>query len=142
NLTDYFINAFSVVVPGNLKQAAKTLTGEYKGKAIIAEETARAEKAKKRLAAYRKKFIKQSHFEIPILIDLRKLSVAFDPRTIVPLGEEGTVYPSIRVTDLWGILKVEKGALITAEWTHISLTNPIKIEEGTVFGEGWVLDLE
>lgn len=142
NLTDYFIKAFQIEIPDQLKNVVDSLARQYNGQNIMAEETATAEKTQKRIAAYRKKLIEQPHFEIPIMIDLKKLSVAFDPRTIMPLGDAGTVYPSIRVTDLWGILKVEKnGVLITSGWTKISLTNPVKIEKNKIIGNGWTIEL-
>lgn len=43
---------------------------------------------------------------------------------MVPIEDKGTVYPNIRVTDKWGILTVENGALMSPNWDKISISNP------------------
>ena len=97
----------------------------------------REEKTKKLIAEYQVKFIQQPHFEIKF----EKMNVSFDPRNIVPLEDKGTVYPNIRVTDLWGILTVENGALMSPDWGRIAITNPTKTENKKVSGDGWTLEL-
>ncbi|MCC8410871.1 hypothetical protein LJ707_18150 [Mucilaginibacter sp. UR6-1] len=69
------------------------------------------------------------------------MNVSFDPRNIIPIDDKGTVYPNIRVTDVWGVLTVENGALMSANWDKISVTKPIKVEGKKITGDGWVLDL-
>ena len=59
----------------------------------------------------------------------------------MPVENKGTYYESIRVTDNWGILIVEKGVLLSPDWRYASLTIPEKIEEKKVSGDGWVLEL-
>lgn len=137
DLTNYFIKAFKVNIPKDLKKAVGNLSDSYDGKTIIQEETAREEKAKKLIAEYKLKFIDQPHFEIRFV----KMNVSFDPRNMVPIEDKGTVYPNIRVTDVWGVLTVENGALMSANWDKISVTNPISIEEKKITGEGWILEL-
>jgi hypothetical protein len=69
------------------------------------------------------------------------MNVSYDPRNIMPIEDVGTVYPNIRVTDKWGILNVEKGALMSPAWDKISITNPIKTGDKNVSGDGWTLEL-
>jgi len=137
NLTSYFIKAFDIIIPNDLKVAVENLADGYNGKAILREETARAEKTKKLIAEYKVRFIEQPHFEILF----EKMNVSFDPRNMIPVEDMGTVYPKIRVTDLWGILTVENGALMSAGWDKIFLTIPIKTIEKTITGDGWPLEL-
>lgn len=137
DLTYYFINAFNIDIPTDLKNTVESISDSYNGKTIIQEETAREEKTKKLLAEYKFKFIEQPHFEI----QFEKMNVSFDPRNIIPLEDKGTVYPNIRVTDLWGILTVENGALMSPNWDKISITNPTKTEANKIFGDGWTLEL-
>lgn len=137
DLTNYFMKAFNIKSSTNLKAAAESLSDRYNGKTILQEEIAREEKAQKLIAEYKLRFIEQPHFTIKF----EKMSVSFDPRNIIPIEDQGTVYPNIRVTDLWGVLTVEKGALMSANWDKISVTNPIKIEEKKIIGEGWILEL-
>lgn len=137
DLTSYFIKAFSIGLPDSTEETMASLSESYKGKTIIQEEKAREEKAKKLIAGFKLKFIEQPHFEI----QFEKMNVSFDPRNIIPIEDKGTVYPNIRVTDLWGVLTVENGALMSADWSKISVTNPTKIEEKKIAGDGWTLEL-
>ncbi|WPO89450.1 hypothetical protein [Chryseobacterium sp. HR92] len=137
DLTDYFIKSFGIRIPAVLQKTVDKLSGDYNGKAIMKEEAEREEKTKKLIAEYKLKFIQQPHFEIKF----EKMNVSFDPRNIVPLEDKGTVYPNIRVTDLWGILTVENGALMSPNWDKISISNPVKIENKKISGDGWTLEL-
>lgn len=69
------------------------------------------------------------------------MNYSFDPRTIIPIGQYGTYYPTTRITDNWGILTVEKGGLISADWGKISLSIPISIDKNLIKGDGWMLEL-
>jgi hypothetical protein len=137
DLTTYFIRAFHITLPTDLKGTAASISQSYNGKIIIQEETEREEKTKKLIAEYKNKFVEQSHLEIRF----EKMNVSFDPRNIMPIEDKGTVYPNIRVTDLWGILTVENGALMSPNWDKISVTKPTKTEGRNVAGEGWTLEL-
>ncbi|MCW1962635.1 hypothetical protein [Chryseobacterium viscerum] len=137
DLTDYFIKGFNIRIPAVQQKAVEKLSGDYNGKAIMKEEAEREEKTKKLIAEYKLKFIQRPHFEIKF----EKMNVSFDPRNIVPLEDKGTVYPNIRVTDLWGILTVENGALMSPNWDKISISNPVKTENKKISGDGWTLEL-
>ena len=138
DLTDYFIKAFNVDIPSDVKKVVNEISNLYNGAIIRKEETKREEKIKKRIAEYRTKFIDKSHLEIRF----EKMNVSFNPKDIIPIQDKGTVYPSIRVTDVWGILVVDNGALMSPNWDRISISNPIKTEGKKISGDGWVLELK
>ena len=138
NLTDYFIKAFDLSLPNDIKKTTDSVLNQYNGEIIISEEKARDEKTKKLIAEYKSKFIEQPHFEIIF----EQMNVSFDPRNIMPIEDKGTVYPNIRVSDNWGILTVENGALMSSSWDKISVTIPIKIENKNISGDGWILELK
>jgi hypothetical protein len=137
HLTNYFIKAFAISFPDDLKKSVLTLSNKYNGSAIIDEEIKREERIKKLIAEYKFKFLEQPHFEIRF----EKMNISFDPRNMMPIDDKGTVYPTIRVTDNWGILEVSDGALISANWDKISITNPTELEKKNIKGIGWVLTL-
>ncbi|MEJ5051487.1 hypothetical protein WH221_16785 [Chryseobacterium culicis] len=137
DLTGYFIKAFDVRIQTDLQKAVEKLSDNYNGTSTIKEETEREEQTKKRIAEYKMKFIQQPHFEIKF----EKMNVSFDPRNIVPVEDHGTVYPNIRITDLWGILTIENGALMSPNWDKISISNPVSTENKKVSGDGWILEL-
>jgi hypothetical protein len=136
-LIDYFISAFNISVPNDLKNHVETITALYDGTAIISEETDREERTKEIVAAYKSKLVEEPHLEI----QPEKMNFSFDPRNILPIDDKGTVYPSMRITDRWGILTVEKGALISSGWDRISVTIPMTMDGNKISGDGWILEL-
>lgn len=138
NLTNYFIKIFDISLPNDLKKTTDLILNQYNGEIIISEEKTREEKTKKLIAEYKSKFITQPHFELVF----EQMNVSFDPRNIMPIEDKGTVYPNIRVTDNWGILTVENGALMSSNWDKISVTIPITNENKNISGDGWTLELK
>lgn len=137
NLTDYFIKAWNIQIPNNLESTVNHLKIKYNGTLIIEQEVERENKVKKIIAAYKAQFVENPHFEIKF----EKMNISFNPSNLVALEDKGTVYPTMRISDKWGILTVEKGALMSPNWDRLSITNPTKVEENKVFGDGWVLEL-
>jgi hypothetical protein len=138
NLTDYFIRAFGISIPTDLKEAVAQLEDQYDGKAIVAEETSRETVRRQLLSRYASEFVEKPHF----ILKFESMKISFDPRNLVPLGNDGTVYPTIRVTDNWGILDVENGALMSPKWDMITVSMPTKIDGGDISGDGWTLTLD
>ena len=138
DLTEYFLNAYKIQLPKDLETAAFEVTDQYNGQRIHAEETVREERVKKILAEYKNKFVHKPH----LVIRFEKMSISFDPRNITPLESFGTVYPNIRVTDNWGILSVEKGALMSPNWDIITVSIPTEIVKNKASGNGWILELK
>jgi hypothetical protein len=137
NLTDYFINSFGLNIPSDLNIAIKSIGEDYNKTNIIFEETTREENAKKLIAEYKSKFIDKPHCVIPF----EQMNVSFDPRNIMPLEDNGTVYPDMRIVDNWGVLTVQNGALMAPNWDKITVSMPFKIEGKKIFGEGWIIEL-
>ena len=137
NLTDFFIQDFGIKIPAHLKASVDKIANNYNGATIFSEEEIRDEKIKKLIAEYKSKLIEQPHLEIKF----EKMNVSFDPRNIIPIEDKGTVYPTIRVTDNWGILEVTKGALMSPNWDKISVSSPVKINDELIEGEGWTIKI-
>lgn len=138
NLTDYFIKKFDISLPNDLKEATDLRLNQYNGAVIISEEKTREEQTKKLIAEYKSKFITQPYFELVF----EQMNVSFNPRNLMPIENKGTVYPNIRVTDKWGILSVDSGALMSINWDKISITIPLKNENNNIIGDGWKLELK
>jgi hypothetical protein len=134
NLTDFFTKALNLTITDDLENETKNLYGFSK---VNAEETKREERIKQLISEYKALFIEQPHLEIRF----EKMSISFDPRNIMPLEGYGTVYPTMRVSDNWGILTVSSGALLGAKWDKITVSEPTLIENGKVTGNGWTIDL-
>lgn len=138
NLTDFFVEKLNIKIPDNVKSIPDKLIEEYNGLSIIAQENLRDERIQAKIAEYKARFIEKPHFEITF----EKMNISFDPRNILSLEDKGTVYPNVRVTDNWGILEVSKAALISPDWSRISIDIPEKINGSTIEGDGWILRLK
>lgn len=113
------------------------IINQYGLSKINPEETKREERIKQLTVEYKAKFIEQPHLEIRF----EKMSVSFDPRNIMPIEGYGTVYPTLRVSDNWGIFTVSNGALLSTNWDKITVSEPTLISKDKVVGNGWIMDL-
>lgn len=137
NLVDYFIREFGLSLPPELPSAERSAEDTYDGKLIRAEETNREQIREEQVEKYRDEFINRPHLDI----QFEKMKLAFDPTNVIPLDDKGNVYPQIRITDNWGILDVQNGALMSPRWEKITVSKPTKFEAGTVSGDGWTVQL-
>ena len=112
--------------------------GAYDGAALRRTEETRAAEAAKQLAHYRSVLV-----EGPVLhLTLRKMNIEFNPATLVPLGAEGTVYPTAHIVDVWGALTVTGGGVRMAQdWKHAYVSAPRSPKGDPLSGEGWTLKL-
>ncbi|RAJ00390.1 hypothetical protein LX64_04095 [Chitinophaga skermanii] len=137
DLTSFFIKAFGINIPANVQAAATRVANNYNGSAIVQQEAEREINIQQLIAEYKRKFIQEPHVDIKFV----QMNVSFDPRNIMPLEDKGTVYPNARITDVWGILTVENGALMSPNWDKITVTQPTKMDGNKVTGDGWTLEL-
>jgi len=79
-----------------------------------------------------------------ILPVLEKFDFSFDPYNLLPLDEKWTVYPTTRVSDVWGVLEVSDGALFVREGgriVRVVVTAPADANARPFRGDGWTLEL-
>ena len=138
NLTDDITEFLNISIPVNLKDSIYQIRDDYNYTQINDFETKRDEKQKEIIAKLDKKFQ-----ENPILvIPFQKMNISFNPGNLIPYRDLGTVYPNLRITDNWGILTVEKGALVGKNWGKVIVSEPTKTNEEIIEGEGWKLELD
>ncbi|WP_196893706.1 hypothetical protein [Aureivirga marina] len=137
NLSDFFKNAFEI------KLSEKELLNDseklalYNYTKIHSEESEREKIRLEKIKKLKTKFIEEPTLELVF----ENMGISFDPRNITPIEDYGTVYPTMRVTDNWGILTIENGALLASDWSRVFVSEPTKIEEKIVEGDGWKLEL-
>jgi hypothetical protein len=129
--------ALAISLPDDLKQAAPMRSQPYGGPALVASEAARASDRETVLAAYRQKFI-----DGPVLvIPLQQMKMQFDPGELISLDPRGTVYPNVKIVDVWGILTVSNGALLESDFSRITVSAATKSGTTSAKGDGWTLEL-
>lgn len=128
----------SIELPRNIKQTAELRAKHYDGEKLQAFETGRENNRQKVLAEYRAKLVDGSVLAIP----LQKMNMQFNPGNLLPLDSLGTVYPDIRIVDVWGILTVSRGgALMNPTFSKIYVSAPSNLSASPIQGDGWTLEL-
>ncbi len=138
NLADFFIRKFGINIPSHLPSAAASIEDAYDGRLIRADETNRESIRRDQVETYRREFVNRPH----VVIGFERMNVTFDPRNVIPLDDKGNVYPTIRITDNWGILDVKNGALMSPRWDRITLSAPSSMNGPDISGDGWTLKLD
>ena len=113
----------------------------YDGDEVIASETRREAIRSASVAKYRAKLIDGPVLVIPAA---GSFNYSFNPNNLVPLDETGTVFPTIRVTDDWGILEVTDGVLMIRSngvIKELHVTAPNASTARSIQGPGWKLEL-
>ncbi len=111
----------------------------YDGEEIIALETKRDERRQRELAEARKKFV-----DGPVLVlkPGENFGYSFNPNNVIAVDENSVVYPELKVTDAWGILNVDGGAMLVREKGMISRVVVPAPQAGAMKGDGWELELK
>ncbi|MDO5523542.1 MAG: hypothetical protein Q4G48_05790 [Bacteroidia bacterium] len=139
DLSEFFEEAFDfdmrIILPSYVKQVAE----DYRGREIRDEETIRNEENTLTLDELRDKFMEKPRLEIR----LENMNMSFNPTNLIPLDvDEGTVYPTARISDNWGILTVVSGGVLLSaghRWAVVS--EPVEISEEEIIGNGWRIEL-
>ena len=137
NLTDYFIKSFGIspVTEKTINEIAKGNNYDYQQ--IEKAEVNREEIRLKRITELKIKFVNKPTLELLF----QNMNISFDPSNIIPIENLGTVYPTLRVTDNWGILTVENEALLASDWSKVTVSEPTEILDKIIKGNGWKLEL-
>lgn len=138
NLTDFFRETFDIYITEDFINCDSKIKNHYEFDKINTEEIAREKAIEEKMTYYKGLFIENTH----LTIYFENMSIAFDPRSVISFEGYGSVYPNLRVTDDWGILNVSGGgALLSSDWSNIVVSQPTKIENNVVEGNGWTLEL-
>ena len=127
-----------VSLPSDLAAAAEGRARDYGAAELAMAEDERDRTRRETIAAYRARFVEGAVLVLP----LQKMNMQFDPGNLVALEGHGTVYPNIRIVDVWGVLTVKSGgALMSADFSRVTLPAPEKTTGNPIAGDGWALDL-
>lgn len=128
--------------PGDLDGAVHAALARHGGQRILAEEARRERVRRLRLARYRERFVTGPRLVLP---PGEAFQFTFDPYGVEALDDLGSVYLTLRVVDVWGILEVtEGGALVErhdGRVTAVVVPGPDQAEGSKIRGDGWTLEL-
>jgi hypothetical protein len=124
--------------PTASKGEAETRAKNYDGASLRKAEEEREKKRQERISQYRKQFVDNP----VLLISLVKAQRQFNPSNLQPMGELGTVYPTMQVIDVWGTVNVKQGALLSKDLKTLTLSAPKDPKGKPLIGDGWDIDLK
>jgi len=131
--------ALKLPAPALTEAAVAARAKAYDDGTLRTSEVAREAARQKRLATYRAALVEGPVLSLP----MAKSNRQFRPSTLVALEGLGTVYPTLRLTDLWGILEVtdgSSGALLYKDFTRATVS--LKGADAThLKGDGWTITL-
>jgi len=138
-LSDLLAHALGAKAVDASDAAVQRRAAAYDGPALLAAEQAREQRHQQEMARYKALLVDGPRLVLP----LHKPQVMFNPSTLVPLGEAGTVYPTIKVLSDWGSIEASAGALLAPDWAYLYVAVPDRqaARTGTVTGPGWTLKL-
>ena len=106
----------------------------YGGAELRAAEEKREREQRARIAKFRALLVDGPVIELPMNSSSR---YSFDPNTVVPLGDAGTVHPTLSVSADWGTISTERGARIAPDFSAFFF--PAADRERLKLNEGWEL---
>ncbi|HEU4889720.1 MAG TPA: hypothetical protein VFV49_17675 [Thermoanaerobaculia bacterium] len=113
--------------------AAAAALQNYGGEIVYAEEQARAERKRALMARLEATFVTGPVLTLPI----EQMQFTFDPNTVQPFGDRGSVYESLEVRDVWGKIVVRAGGgWITSDYKRLIVPADGAGYELTL-NEGW-----
>jgi hypothetical protein len=110
----------------------------YGGASLRGFESERDVRAKAVRDGYRKLLADGPTLTLP---NAGKFNYTFNPNGLVPLEGLGTVYSTLQVSDAWGTLDAEQGALLASDFNSVRIAAPANTSGTHVTGPGWTLDL-
>ena len=129
----------AITLPADLQTFADERSRGYGGMELAAAEERREHSNRELIESYRARLVDGAVVTIP----LQKMNMQFNPGNLVTLEPLGTVYPDIRIVDVWGVLTVARGgALMSSDFSRITVPAPTKTGGTKIDGDGWQLELK
>jgi hypothetical protein len=107
----------------------------YGYKELLDSETQREAARLARIADIRKRYIDGP----TLLLPFQKMRISFNPQNVVPLGTEGTYYPTATIIDEWGTIEVTDGILVAGDFRSARVIAPPSAGESN---PGWKITLK
>ncbi len=109
-----------IEVETDLETAVTERAPKFNGQALWTAEKKRDDERLAQISSLTNKYTAGPRLIIP----LEKMNMFFDPTELIPLGNSGTFYPTLTITDRWGVLTATGGALISSDFREVSVSVP------------------
>lgn len=126
NFPDKLAAVYSLQIPAVVQEKMVQVKGAYNELAIRQQEATREEERLVKTKGYMVSLVEGPLLKFTLG---KKMSFSFNPSRLFPLGEYGTVYPAMTMTDEWGRLVVSGDARMK-DWRMLFVALP----KGTAIG--------
>jgi hypothetical protein len=128
---------YNIELPDICRDVAGSLAVNYEIDLINKEEVQRLADIKERIHNQISVFTEKP----VVFLELESPYFDFEPEDIHPLDTLGTLYTSMRVSDNWGKLTLDKvGCLVSNNYKYLRIsTKGFKAEQNRISGDGWTL---
>ena len=139
DLAQLLLARLEMEVPPDLAAAADERSRQYGAGELAMAEDKLEQTRRELINSYRARLVDGPVLTIP----LQKMNMQFNPGNLVALEPLGTVYPDIRVVDIWGVLTVSRGgALMARDFSKVTVAAPATPDSRILEGDGWTLELK
>jgi hypothetical protein len=130
---------YNIELPAKCRDVAGSISLNYNINDIYKEEDQRLQDIKERLNTRVSVFTEKP----VVFLELESPYFDFEPEDVQFLDTLGTLYQTMRVSDNWGKLTVDKiGCLISNNYKYLRITaRGLKTEKNHINGEGWQIIL-
>lgn len=122
--------------------AARAAVSRYDGAEIVTLETQQEQHRKQQLAEAKKKFQDEPVLLLSLTPDVK---YSYDPNNVIGIDASNTVYPTLKVVDVWGVLTVSNGAWLerdtAGQMARARVSAPQILSGRRLQGDGWTLEL-
>lgn len=137
NLTELASKVFGYLKTSLNDNQYRQLADRYDAQPLEQREAKLDELRQQTIRKYRELFVDGPVIELHI----EKPNISFNPNNLFPLGDDGTVYPTMGVSDVWGKLDVKSGGALMKDWKLIRVPLPKDLTGRIIQGDGWTLEL-
>ncbi|HBC79576.1 MAG TPA: hypothetical protein DEO60_06255 [Bacteroidales bacterium] len=130
---------YNIELPVNCRDVAGSIALHYNVEEINQEEEKRLQEIRERLNNQVSVFTEKP----VVLLELESPYFDFEPENVHFLDTLGTLYNTLRVSDNWGKLTVDKGdCLVSNNYKFLRITaKGLKTDKNHINGEGWQIIL-
>lgn len=130
---------YQIELPLVCRDVAGSISMNYNISEIQEEEESRIRGIQDRLKGQLSQFTEKP----VVFLELESPSFDFEPKDVSYLDTLGTLYNTIRVSDNWGKLSVDKtGCLVSNNFKNLRITaKGLKSDKNHLYGEGWQIIL-
>jgi hypothetical protein len=140
DLSQMLADAYHVTASPTEQPEAVRRAQKYDGDEIIALENERDARQQKIIADARARLIDGPALILPLG---PQVQYTFDPNALMSIDENTALYPSTQITDEWGTLHVDNGALLVRDNGHLVRAQvPAPKDADSREGDGWKLNLK